>query len=506
MRAARYPLLVLGAWLLAIGLAWARPGGGETFSGPSDSGSGDSTGHGNGDNGVELVIFLLRLILVYPKVGVPLALIALVVFVVLSKKRDLESWDTPHQAHVAVVPVRVRSQGQARTLVPRLSELRALDPDFSRVLLEDFAYRLFASVQRARSDSRALEALAPYLDAGVRAGLLRNDGTSVVHVVVGALRIEDVTLPAAGASPAFTGLSLLYEANLRLRRAGSSDEHSVYTRERWSLRRAAEARTKPPGSYERLGCPNCGAPFASSDDRRCDYCQQVVSDGRFNWQLVQRQCLSEEPVLGGLGGHVEERGTDNPTVFAPDQDERWQALSARDPAVNEAALVQRANEIHAALNQAWSAQALGRVRGLVSDGLFDYLSYWIEAYHAAGLRNVLEATHVERCQRVKVVEDRFFDAVTLRVFASGLDYTVRADTGEHVSGDAHTARRYSEYWTLIRAANVRGAVRSAGSCPSCAAPLQVSMAGQCSHCGAHITQGEFDWVLSKIEQDDVYEG
>jgi hypothetical protein len=32
------------------------------------------------------------------------------------------------------------------------------------------------------------------------------------------------------------------------------------------------------------------------------------------------------------------------------------------------------------------------------------------------------------------------------------------------------------------------------------------MAGTCDHCGAHVTGGEFDWVLSKIEQDDSYRG
>jgi hypothetical protein len=32
------------------------------------------------------------------------------------------------------------------------------------------------------------------------------------------------------------------------------------------------------------------------------------------------------------------------------------------------------------------------------------------------------------------------------------------------------------------------------------------MAGECEHCGAKVTRGEFDWVLSKIEQDDSYMG
>jgi hypothetical protein len=32
------------------------------------------------------------------------------------------------------------------------------------------------------------------------------------------------------------------------------------------------------------------------------------------------------------------------------------------------------------------------------------------------------------------------------------------------------------------------------------------MAGSCEHCNAKVTSGEFDWVLSRIEQDEAYAG
>lgn len=494
--------LTLSAWLLALASALARPGGGETFSGPSyGGGDHDGGGDGHGD-GAELIFMLIRLIILYPRIGVPLAVVAVIVVVVMSKKRGLENWDTPHHGHV--VPPPRRAVTKPHDVVARLKALRQLDPDFSRVVFEDFLYRLYASVQRARDDAAQLDALAPYLEDAVRTSLLRQDGARTLQVIVGAMRIEDVALPATGAMPAWVRVQLCFEANVQLR-VGSSDRNS-YVRERWTLARAADARTKPPGTYEKLGCPNCAAPFTSSDHRRCDYCGQVVSDGRFNWQLVQRQVLEEQALLGGLGSHAEERGTDLPSVVAPDFQSTWRALVARDPSVAEAALTDRVGLIYKTLNAAWSAQALGPVRGLVSDGLFDYLSYWIEAYRAAGLRNVLDQAEIERCQPVKVVEDRFYAAITLRIFAHGLDYTLRVASGDVVSGDTQRPRRYSEYWTLIRGAAVQGAARTDASCPNCAAPLSVSMAGSCTHCGAHITAGEFDWVLSKIEQDDVYEG
>ena len=50
------------------------------------------------------------------------------------------------------------------------------------------------------------------------------------------------------------------------------------------------------------------------------------------------------------------------------------------------------------------------------------------------------------------------------------------------------------------------AAREPHACPNCGASLETNMAGECDHCGAKITRGDFDWVLSKIEQDDSYTG
>jgi hypothetical protein len=32
------------------------------------------------------------------------------------------------------------------------------------------------------------------------------------------------------------------------------------------------------------------------------------------------------------------------------------------------------------------------------------------------------------------------------------------------------------------------------------------MAGICEYCESRVTSGQFDWVLSRIEQDEVYAG
>ena len=83
---------------------------------------------------------------------------------------------------------------------------------------------------------------------------------------------------------------------------------------------------------------------------------------------------------------------------------------------------------------------------------------------------------------------------------------INTDSGRVCAARRPTSAPYSEYWTLIRSAGKQGKPQTTATCNNCGAPLKINMAGECEHCGAHVTGGEFDWVLSKIEQDDTYEG
>ena len=117
------------------------------------------------------------------------------------------------------------------------------------------------------------------------------------------------------------------------------------------------------------------------------------------------------------------------------------------------------------------------MRPYVSAGLLQHLDYWVTAYRSQGLRNEVKGATLERSELVRVVRDAHYDSLTLRVWACGKDFTVRVDTEEVVGGSRREDRRYTEYWTLIRGAKVRGAL---------------------------VTAGDFDWILSRIEQDESY--
>ena len=238
----------------------------------------------------------------------------------------------------------------------------------------------------------------------------------------------------------------------------------------------------------------------------CASCNQVVDNGRFDWVVDQISVSSLEERAPSLTTETEERGTDLETYKAPDRDNVWDALAADDPAVTEEALELRLAMIYDRLNKAWANNALEPVRGFVSDGLFDYLQYWVDAYKREGLRNQLTDMRITKVEYAKVVRDKYYDAVTIRIWGLGKDFVVKSETGKVVRGSKHMEREYSEYWTLIRSAGKKGAPKAEPTCGNCGAPLAVTQSGECTNCGAHVTAGEFDWVLSKIEQDDTYRG
>ena len=490
-RAAVVSLVVLGA-LLVGGLALARPGGGESFSG----GGGGSGGGGDAADGLGLILDLLVLCVNYPYIGIPLVVVMVVLFLLAARKGKAHDWATREGK-----PAEVRWP-EATVPRARIERLRRDDPEFSPIILEDFLYTLYAELQRARGSGRAPE-LSPYVSPPLLARLSADQGlTEVKGIVIGGMRL--VQLSGVDAPAPRVELCVEFEANYtEVSRAGGDQRLCV--KDRVALSRAAGVKSRPPARARTLDCPNCGAALQSVRGSECSYCHEQVSGGRFDWTVDGMEHLASEPRGPLLTSTVKEAGTSLPTIIDSSAPAHLQALQARDPSFTLELLQQRALVIFRELQLGWSSRDWMRVRPFVSDNLFQSQMYWIGLYQQARARNATDNARIVAVHLAKVWSDKHYDAVTLRLFATGLDYVI-SDDGKVLSGSTSKERNYSEYWTLIRGAQRTGAGKGDLCCPSCGAPLKIGMTGSCEYCQAKVTTGEFDWVLSRIEQDETYRG
>ncbi len=523
------------AWLVAAAVAvcfavagevLARVGGGQSYGGGSRGGG--SGGSGDGGAIIGVVRMLLWLTIEYPAVGIPVD-IAVVGFVVYrfarSGKKTAEAFSSKRvptsresvDHYLALDAAAGNRAERQETFASQFAQLRKFDPNFSEIVFTDFCYALYAKAHDARGHGEnAPDQFSPYLGEAARKSLLQRNPSGlreVKGIIVGGLRVEGV----GGLETPLVTISLVFETNYTevvsanggaatATARSKSGEMTYYVRERWQLERKRDVLSPPPAQATALHCPKCGAPLQKDTVGACAFCGTKIESGEFQWYVRGIGLLSREVRGPLLTSDVPEAGTDLPSVVQPNFTDIRAAFENNNPSFSWGEFQARARMIFDELQAAWSALNWERARPHETDNLFQMHQYWINAYKRQHLRNVLDQCQITALQPVKIKEDQFYNAITLRIGAQGYDYTVD-ESGRTVSGSKTKLRYWSEYWTFIRSRNAKpAAARADLNCPNCGAPLKVNNAGVCEFCGGKITSGEFDWVLSRIEQDESYAG
>ncbi|MHB8420229.1 MAG: TIM44-like domain-containing protein [Myxococcales bacterium] len=496
-----WPALVL---LLPALPALARVGGGQSFSGGSsfDSGGG---GGGSGGFAVDVIWLLVRLCFVYPQVGVPGLIVAIAVVAVTQHGRatrgsgwsatgEMGSQDNDDYGGAVTAAIVTAAEGSRLRLLDVLREDRA----FSLVLFEDFLYALYAATQEARGSGK-LGSLSAYLSVAARRAAAVGNPARVEAVIVGGLHV--IGAEVAGNE---VQTRIRFESNYTEENAAGGRQ-TFYAVEIWTLARSRTAHSKPPAQARVLACPACGGPLDGVIGGKCSYCGKEVGGGDFDWAVRQIEILEREarpPLL------FEDPGPPldpPPTLTAPGADGRLAALRARDPTFAFLGFQTRVELIFQELQGAWSTRDWKRARPFASERLFQEWAHWMELYKAAHARNVVDRPHLRRLELADVESDAYYDSITVRLWASAADYTI-TDDGQLLAGRKDEDRPFSEYWTLIRGSAAKGPASTEKKCPQCGADLSINMAGRCEYCKAEVTSGQFDWVLSRIEQDAAYDG
>jgi ribosomal protein L37AE/L43A len=482
-------LVVLLAALFGAGDVLARVGGGESYSGGGSSGG---SGGGGGDDGTaELVFYLIRflfwLTVNHPAIGIPVDIVVIILAI---------RWFKAKQA-AQVVTISSSAPASA-SAEEKLDKLRHFDPNFSEVTFHDFCYSLYAHAHHARGKGE-LNRYAPYLSVAARNALqTRNEPglQDVRGIVVGSMRVTSVR----GLDKPNVLVTVLYEANYTEVVPGG--EASWYVREQWVLERRRDILSPPPAKAKADHCPRCGAALQTRTDGSCEYCGVKIESGAFQWYVRSINLLAREARGPLLTSDVPEQGTSRPTFFQPHFGERRASFEAEHPDFRWEAFELRVREIARALQAAWTARDWEAIRPLESETLFQSHRYWIDAYTRQRLRNIVADHRITRIEPVKIDADAFYESITVRMWAEGRDHTVDED-GKVVAGSKTNLRQWSEYWTFIRSRAAAEGTQQR-TCPNCGAKVAVGATGVCQYCGGKLSGGDFDWVLSRIEQDESY--
>jgi hypothetical protein len=180
------------------------------------------------------------------------------------------------------------------------------------------------------------------------------------------------------------------------------------------------------------------------------------------------------------------------------------ALRAADPAFSPDAFRERVRTAFLALQDAWCKQNLDAGRAFLSPGAYFTWRTQLETLAAEGRRNVMEQSTVQRIEPILIVHGRVYDDITVRISAAAADFEVDKDN-RIVFGD-RVVRPFTEDWTFQRSVGVATTQKPGtleNTCPNCGAPVSLTQIGECRYCKAAVTSGKFDWVVSRIAQEEM---
>ncbi len=483
----------LGAAVLLFvgGAALARIGGGEHYQGSSDSDSG--SGGDASDLFLQLIWFALR----YPKVGVPVLLIAIGIWWWWQRSNS----DGPTRRAIERADALRKTQVSAEQVDRWVRSLKAKDPAFDLLQLFDRTKRLFLESQAAWL-ARDLEPVRRFLsDATFQrlATQLKLNELQGIRDAMADLAVLELQLIGLEQSEWFDTVHVRIRATARdtdvpaeltreLAEAAAKKEPAHDFIEVWSLVRKPGATTKAGADLASGNCPNCGAPFEGGASNRCDHCGAVVNSGNYDWVLAEITQGSEyHPQDGAVVGLAQARQT--------------------DPALNTEVLEDRASLCFWRWVEAQTSGDAQRLARVATPAMVEELHTELDAVGATGQRRVflecavgaVSTLAIERAgdRQVAHVEVRW--SVCALFLPLGADGRPTRPDARARGGALNTPQR--SVFTFTRAAtattntaNGMGTTR----CPNCSAPESTSGALTCAFCGTALNDGSREWALAQV--------
>jgi predicted lipid-binding transport protein (Tim44 family) len=467
-------------------------GGGGIGGGSGGIGVGGGAGFvGSGGGGFGLVSAVVLAVIV-------LLVIAAVVFFARRGSR-VDTSDEPERPYIAPA-------GPDPAVLAGVAAIKRVDPDFEPETFLQRSEMAFLLVKRAYQDrsvhaSRAFMAPAlwqPWCQE-VQGLIAANQRPVLENLNVRGMQVPFVASAETGDTIQvhFDYVAAVHSVDADTGKLVSGTTDDQRLGELWTFQRSAGARTVVSGGATAFKCPNCGGLLKLNDDGVCDYCKADITSGRYDWVAtrVDQDWFRGASTVAAFG------------AAQLDPQSGMTMIQSEDPHFDPEAFRGRVQQAFFALEQAWQERDLTASRPFMSPGLYLGWSSQVQQLLELHKKNVLDGLRLDGLDVVKVVHGEAFDNVTVRLAATCADYEVDEKTGRMIFG-SRSPSQFVEFWTFQRSVGVQTTDRSILDrvCPNCGAPLEINQVGECRYCKAAVTSGRFDWVLSRIEQEDEYAG
>jgi predicted lipid-binding transport protein (Tim44 family) len=510
-RAARAGATVIGA-LSGAGDALARAGGGGHgggggggFSGGGHSFHGGGSGGGGGLIAVMIIVLVIYLYYRRSQRGGPAASAnpapAAQAAVMSALGAALGQGVATGAPTGGMGPRSLPAAAFATALRPVVDRIRVQDPGFELEVFLQRAEMTFFLVKRGIQQNDAA-AVRPFLSDAVFEQVARGVAASTAqhrHALLESLNVRAVHVQNAECNEAGQRLQVHFDLVYRAKvlddgnRVVADDQADQRHGERWTFMRKAGAVTPTNGGVTAARCPACGAELRLNLDGTCAHCRASVTNGSVDWIVAG---VEQAPFVGFPNDS-------SLAVAAPSVGQGIAALKAADPGFSPDAFRVRVRTAFAALQDAWCKQNLDAGRAFLSPGAYFTWRAQLETLALEGRRNVMEQISVQHIEPILIVHGRVFDDITVRISASAADFEIDKDN-RIVFGD-RVVRPFTEDWTFQRSVGVATSQKPGtleNTCPNCGAPVSLTQIGECRYCKAAVTSGKFDWVVSRIAQDD----
>ncbi len=182
-------------------------------------------------------------------------------------------------------------------------------------------------------------------------------------------------------------------------------------------------------------------------------------------------------------------------------------IQVNDPDFNKEELIAWSKNLFIKLQQAWTARDWSTIRTFETESLFEQHKNQLQGYINNNQINVMDRICVNYAHLYNYRVEGDKEILTVRLNSRMEDYIIDATTKRVIKGEKGLDKVNTYLLTFIRKNGVKtklGTIEvNTTNCPNCGAPTQITSSGKCEYCGSVITTGEYNWVLSNLERENV---